>query len=84
MGYYGFLQIDHIQPTNQLITGGAHPVPFHFHSPVGPPQVREAAPTPSDGHNVLPTPPMAPAERNKVAARGSSVPSAATVEPCRD
>lgn len=41
-------------------------------------EVREAVPTPSD-QNALPTPPIAPAERNKVAARGSSAPP----DPCR-
>lgn len=42
-------------------------------------EVREVAPTPSEGGPTLPTPPMAPAERNKVAARGSSAPP----DPCR-
>lgn len=40
-------------------------------------EVREAVP-PGDA-NALPTPPIAPAERNKVAARGSSAPP----DPCR-
>ena len=46
-------------------------------------KVREVAPTPSEGGPTLPTPPMAPAERNKVSARGSSVPRQQRVKPTR-